>query len=127
MVVPRGEAVNGVEFKNNLIIKKNNIEKILKISVSIGDFDPHILDNKNSDFSFSFFREHLRDCIFPKNLTIALNTLPFKRYYLCLITDCTYVLEEVLLHTVGTNNILRTSSVSSVPRAVWNDVIMATT
>ena len=31
--------------------------------------------------------------VFPKNLTIALCTLPFKRYDLCPITDLTYVLE----------------------------------
>lgn len=52
---------------------------------------PLILRNCN----IFFFREHLRDCSFAMNLSMASYALPFKRKDMRPIIELTYVSEEV--------------------------------
>ena len=108
VVVPRGGAVNGLEFKNSQKqSRKNYRKKYQNIGQNRGLLTRTFSTIRTRFFFFFFSREHLRDCIFPNNPTIALCTLPFKRHDLCPITDFTYVLEEVYMTPVSVKALVR--------------------
>ena len=60
-----------------------------------------LLGSPSTVVTLQFIRLPVTDCIFPNNLTVALYTLPLKRYDLCPITGFTYVLEEVYIYKMS--------------------------